>query len=131
MKTHWLPALCLILGLFLSGCNGTVEGITVDPPKKVDDGSGSSGGTGSGGSGGSNEDPSQKEKERLARLGQTPIVCVYLTEYTPSSEFPDEKEIRYYTHVNYGHGRFVDKGWKSPNRNTSRNWPGTKRIIRS
>ena len=109
MKTHWLPALCLILGLFLSGCNGTVEGITVDPPKKVDDGSGSSGGTGSGGSGGSNEDPSQKEKERLARLGQTPIVCVYLTEYTPSSEFPDEKEIRYYTHVNYGHGRFVDK----------------------
>ena len=59
-----------MLGLFLTGCNGTVEGITVDPPKKEDDGGSSGGGngSGSGGSGGGNEDPSQKEKERLARL---------------------------------------------------------------
>ena len=75
----------------------------IAPPQKVNDPS--SGGGGSGGGGGST-DP---DAERLARLGQTPVVCVYLTEYTPSDEFPDENEIRYFPHVNYGHARFVDK----------------------
>lgn len=74
----------------------------IAPPQKVND---PSSGGGSGGGGGST-DP---DAERLARLGQTPVVCVYLTEYTPSDEFPDENEIRYFTHVNYGHARFVDK----------------------
>ena len=110
MKTHWLCLAGIILAFSLAGCSGSIESINIEPPKKVDDGGSSSGDPSGGGSpGGGTEDPNAKEKERLARLGLTPVVCVYLTEYTPSSEFPDEKEIRYYTHVNYGHGRFVDK----------------------
>ena len=75
------------------------------PPKKVDDVKNNTGGGGGTGGGGSTD----SDAARLARLGQTPIVCVYLTEYTSESEFPDETEIRYYTHINYGHARFEDK----------------------
>ena len=76
------------------------------PPKKVDDVKNNTGGGGSGGNGGGSTD---SDAARLARLGQTPIVCVYLTDYTTESEFPDETEIRYYTHINYGHARFENK----------------------
>ena len=47
--------------------------------------------------------------ERIARLGRTPVVCVYLTEYTESAGFPTLEDIRCFTHVNYGHARFADK----------------------
>ncbi|MBQ2091394.1 MAG: hypothetical protein II466_07335 [Bacteroidales bacterium] len=93
---------CLCLAMGVCSCAKTYD-FKIAPPQKVNDPS--SGGGGSGGGGGST-DP---DAERLARLGQTPVVCVYLTEYTPSDEFPDENEIRYFTHVNYGHARFVDK----------------------
>lgn len=53
--------------------------------------------------------PEEQDAERLARIGQTPIVEVYYTEYTDKSLFPSEAEMRYFTHVNVGHGRFVNK----------------------
>ena len=46
---------------------------------------------------------------RLARLGQTPIREVYYTEYTDKNLFPKLADIRCFTHVNVGHGRFVNK----------------------
>ena len=47
--------------------------------------------------------------ERLARLGQTPIVEIYYTEYTRTDLFPSLDEVRNFTHINIGHVRFVDK----------------------
>ena len=55
------------------------------------------------------EDPVDEEAARLARLGRTPIVAVYFTEYTPSSEFPTLEDVRCFTHINAGHARFVNK----------------------
>ena len=46
---------------------------------------------------------------RLARIGKTPIIEVYYTEYTSSSLFPSLEEVRNFTHINVGHVRFVDK----------------------
>ena len=46
---------------------------------------------------------------RLARLGKTPIIEVYYTEYTSSSLFPSLEEVRNFTHINVVHVRFVDK----------------------
>ncbi len=54
------------------------------------------------------EDSTERDA-RLARLGITPVRCVYFTEYTPSAQFPKEEDIRCFTHINYGHARFVDK----------------------
>ena len=54
-------------------------------------------------------DPTETEAERLARLGQTPIVAVYFTEYTKESEFPTLEDVKCFTHINIGHGRFVNK----------------------
>ena len=47
--------------------------------------------------------------ERLARLGQTPIIEIYYTEYTRADLFPSLEEVRNFTHINIGHVRFVDK----------------------
>ena len=47
--------------------------------------------------------------ERLARLGQTPIIEIYYTEYTRADLFPSIDEVRNFTHINIGHVRFVDK----------------------
>lgn len=58
------------------------------------------------------EDPSDKEKEekaRLARIGKTPVIEVYYTEYTDKKLFPSAEEIRNFTIVNVGHGRFRNK----------------------
>ena len=55
------------------------------------------------------DDPWSNDPARLARLGQTPIVEIYYTEYTDKSLFPSVEEMRYYTHVNVGHGRFVNR----------------------
>ena len=50
--------------------------------------------------------PSDADAERLARLGQTPMVAVYFTEYTPSAQFPTLEDVRCFTHMNVGHARF-------------------------
>ena len=47
--------------------------------------------------------------ERLARLGLTPIIEIYYTEYTRADLFPSLEEVRNFTHINVGHVRFVDK----------------------
>ena len=47
--------------------------------------------------------------ERIARLGQTPIIEIYYTEYTRADLFPSIDEVRNFTHINIGHVRFVDK----------------------
>ena len=47
--------------------------------------------------------------QRLARIGQTPIIEIYYTEYTRTDLFPSVEEVRNFTHINVGHVRFVDK----------------------
>ena len=48
--------------------------------------------------------------ERLARIGITPIIEIYYTEYTNASWFPSLEEVKgTITHVNVGHVRFKDK----------------------
>ena len=54
-------------------------------------------------------DPWSQNPARLARLGQTPIVEIYYTEYTAESLFPSLEEVRCFTHINVGHARFKDK----------------------
>ncbi len=46
---------------------------------------------------------------RLARLGITPIIEIYYTEYTRTDLFPSLEEVRNFTHINVGHVRFVNK----------------------
>ena len=47
--------------------------------------------------------------ERLARIGTTPIIEIYYTEYTKESVFPSLEEVKNFTHINVGHVRFKDK----------------------
>ena len=47
--------------------------------------------------------------ERLARLGITPIIEIYYTEYTRKDLFPSLEEVKNFTHINVGHVRFKDK----------------------
>ena len=47
--------------------------------------------------------------ERLARIGITPIIEIYYTEYTRTDLFPSIEEVRNFTHINVGHVRFRDK----------------------
>ena len=47
--------------------------------------------------------------ERQARIGITPIIEVYYTEYTKKALFPSLEEVRNFTHINVGHVRFKDK----------------------
>ena len=67
------------------------------------------------GSGGSTVDPSDPQNSyvnnpaRLARIGKTPIIEIYYTEYTDASLFPTLEDIKCFTHVNVGHARFKDK----------------------
>ena len=58
------------------------------------------------------DDPMEKivnNPERLARLGKTPIIEIYYTEYTKESVFPSLEEVKNFTHINVGHVRFQDK----------------------
>ena len=58
------------------------------------------------------DDPMYKivnNPERLARLGQTPMIEIYYTEYTRTDLFPSLEETRNFTHINIGHVRFVNK----------------------
>ena len=54
-------------------------------------------------------DPWSQNPERLARLGKTPIIEIYYTEYTRADLFPSLEEVRNFTHINVGHARFQDK----------------------
>ena len=54
-------------------------------------------------------DPWSQNPDRLARLGKTPIIEVYYTEYTRADLFPSLEEVRNFTHINVGHARFQDK----------------------
>jgi GH18 family chitinase len=54
-------------------------------------------------------DPWSDNPERIARIGQTPIIEIYYTEYTRADLFPSLEEVRNFTHINVGHVRFVDK----------------------
>ena len=47
--------------------------------------------------------------ERQARIGITPIIEIYYTEYTKDDWFPSLEEVRNFTHINVGHVRFKDK----------------------
>ena len=58
---------------------------------------------------GDDTDPWSQNPERLARIGQTPIIEIYYTEYTKEYLFPSLEEVRNFTHINVGHVRFVDK----------------------
>ena len=58
---------------------------------------------------GDDSDPWSQNPERLARIGQTPIIEIYYTEYTKENLFPSLEEVRNFTHINVGHVRFVDK----------------------
>ncbi len=46
---------------------------------------------------------------RLARIGKTPIIEIYYTEYTREDLFPSLEEVKNFTHINVGHVRFKDK----------------------
>lgn len=54
------------------------------------------------------DQPADPEAERLARLGITPIRAIYFTEYTSSSLLPTLADVKYFTHINAGHARFVN-----------------------
>ena len=101
-----------LLALFLAAaCSCGQEnpgGFTIPDPPSGGNGNGNGGdnGNGNGGGGGTT---SENDAERLARLGQTPIVAVYFTEYTPDSEFPTLEDVKCFTHINIGHARFVNK----------------------
>ena len=41
---------------------------------------------------------------RLARIGQTPIIEIYYTEYTKDYLFPSLEEVRNFTHIIIGRG---------------------------
>ena len=56
------------------------------------------------------EDNPWDTPERRARIGITPIIEIYYTEYTKSDWFPSLEEIKStVTHINVGHVRFKDK----------------------
>ena len=115
-KTSHIFLLSLLLGLFL-GCTAERMGMVVpDPNTKPTSGEVPSG------------DPFNPDApptppvdptdpadvwvnnpERLARIGQTPIIEIYYTEYTDASLFPSLDEVRNFTHINVGHGRFANK----------------------
>ena len=113
MVSHIL--LCLLLGLSL-GCSDYRMGMIVSPPDLHP-----AVGTIPGGDPFNPDEPDTPDDptdptdkwvnnpERLARLGQTPIVEIYYTEYTRNDLFPSLEEVRNFTHINVGHVRFKDK----------------------
>lgn len=97
----------ILLALALAGCKPQDTGVDVPPPpgpenpgntpvdNPVDNPGDNTGDT-----------QTDADKERLARLGKTPIVAVYFTEYTKESEFPTLEDVKCFTHINVGHARF-------------------------
>jgi len=115
-KISHIFLLPLLLGaIWACGCTQERMGMTVPPPDSKPESGEIPEDPGNPNTPGSPETPTNPDNpwvtnpERLARLGQTPIIEVYYTEYTPASRFPSEEEIRNFTHINVGHGRFVNK----------------------
>ena len=116
-KTSRILFLSVLLGLFAAqGCADDRMGMAVpNPDVKPDAGQIPSGDpfnpdgpTPPPGPSG-DTDPWSDNPERIARLGQTPIIEIYYTEYTRADLFPSLEEVRNFTHINVGHVRFVDK----------------------
>ena len=116
-KTSRILFLSVLLGLFMAqGCADDRMGMAVpNPDTKPDAGQIPSGDPFNpdgpvpppGPSG--DTDPWSDNPERIARIGQTPIIEIYYTEYTRTDLFPSLEEVRNFTHINIGHVRFVDK----------------------
>ncbi len=116
-KTSRILFLSVLLGLFAAqGCADDRMGMAVpNPDVKPDAGQIPSGDpfnpdgpTPPPGPSG-DTDPWSDNPERIARIGQTPIIEIYYTEYTRADLFPSLEEVRNFTHINVGHVRFVDK----------------------
>ena len=116
-KTSRILFLSVLLGLFLAqGCTDDRMGMAVpDPNSKPTSGEIPSGDPFNPDAPVEPVDPTEPDDpwsanpERLARLGLTPIIEIYYTEYTDASLFPSLEEVRCFTHINVGHGRFKDK----------------------
>ena len=116
-KTSRILFLSVLLGLFAAqGCADDRMGMAVpNPNSKPSSGEIPTGDpfnpdappTPPGPSG--DTDPWSQNPERLARIGKTPIIEIYYTEYTRTDLFPSIDEVRNFTHINVGHVRFVDK----------------------
>ena len=117
-KTSRILFLSVLLGLFMAqGCSDDRMGMAVpNPGNKPSSGEIPSGDPFNPDAPptppGPSDDPMDaivNNPERLARLGITPIVEIYYTEYTKENLFPSIDEVRNFTHINVGHVRFVDK----------------------
>ena len=117
-KTSRILFLTVLLGLFAAqGCTADRMGMAVpNPGNKPSSGEIPSGDPFNPDAPptppGPSDDPMDaivNNPERLARLGITPIVEIYYTEYTKENLFPSIDEVRNFTHINVGHVRFVDK----------------------
>ena len=117
-KTSRILFLTVLLGLFVAqGCTADRMGMAVpDPNAKPSSGEIPTGDPFNPDAPptppGPSDDPMDaivNNPERLARLGITPIVEIYYTEYTRADLFPSLQEVRNFTHINVGHVRFVDK----------------------
>ena len=101
MKLFLQIVLACLLALLPGGCKPNNEGLVIPPPPTTPT---------------NPTDPTTPttptdptaDEERLARLGQTPIVMAYFTEYTPEANFPKLEDIKCFTHINAGHARFVN-----------------------
>ena len=100
------------LALAVTGCEPTEEPVVPPPPTPSgggnEQGGGNEGGNEQGGEEGGSQELSDADRERLARLGKTPVICVYFTEYTDKSVFPTLEDVKCFTHINIGHARFVN-----------------------
>ena len=97
---------CVCLGILAAVSCGPENVVEVPPPPEVTPGTPTTPTTGDPDPGTTPTDP---DAVRKARLGKTPIVAVYFTEYTKESEFPTLEDVNCFTHMNIGHARFVNK----------------------
>lgn len=101
-------AACLLLPLFI-GCSAPEQtGLVIGPPPPPSKDPGDDPAD----PGDDPEDPgtpAPDDPNRPGRMGKTPIVAVYFTEYTKESEFPSLEDVKCFTHMNVGHVRFVNK----------------------
>ena len=113
MKKYFYMIITLVLCFTMAqGCSTKSMGMSVPAPNETETPGEDPGKPSDEEKPGSKQDSLAKwinNPERLARIGQTPIVEVYYTEYTSSRLFPSSDEARCFTHVNVGHGRFVNK----------------------
>ena len=95
--------------LLLAGCSPQEQaGIIIGPPP-APEGGGEGGGGGKEDDPGGDDTPAPDDPDRPARMGKTPVIAVYFTEYTESADFPTLEDVKCFTHINAGHVRFVNK----------------------